>query len=145
LEHTALSLSVLDIFKVGIGPSSSHTMGPMNAARAFAQGVASRGLLTRTTRVCVHLYGSLALTGRGHCTDRAILLGLEGHTPDTLEPSTIDPTLDRIRVNQRLRLAGVHEIDFVEATDVLWHRDQSLPLHPNGLSFSALEKKGHCY
>ena len=137
-----MSLSVLDIFKVGIGPSSSHTMGPMNAARAFAQGVASRGLLTRTTRVCVHLYGSLALTGRGHCTDRAILLGLEGHTPDTLEPSTIDPTLDRIRVNQRLRLAGVHEIDFVEATDVLWHRDQSLPLHPNGMGFGALEQKG---
>jgi L-serine dehydratase len=142
LEHIALSLSVLEIFKMGIGPSSFHTMRPMNAARAFAQGGASRGLPTCTTRVCVHLYGSLALTGRGHCTDRAILLGLEGHTPDTLEPSTIDSTLDRIRVNQRLRLAGVHEIDFVEATDVLWHRDQSLPLHPDGMGIGALEKQG---
>jgi L-serine dehydratase len=137
-----MSLSVLDIFKVGIGPSSSHTMGPMNAARGFALDVVGRELLPRTTRVRVHLYGSLALTGRGHCTDRAILLGLEGHTPETLDPATIEPTLDRVRASQRLMLAAQQEIDFVDATDLLWHRDQSLPLHPNGMRFEALDAVG---
>ena len=81
-----MSLSVFDIFKIGIGPSSSHTMGPMNAARSFAELLAARGLLDRTTQVSAQLYGSLALTGRGHCTDRAILLGLEGMSPDTHRP-----------------------------------------------------------
>ena len=77
-----MSLSVLDIFKIGLGPSSSHTMGPMNAASAFVAELVDQGLLERTDRVGVQLYGSLALTGRGHCTDRAVLLGLEGHRPD---------------------------------------------------------------
>ena len=78
-----MSLSVFDIFKIGIGPSSSHTMGPMNAARSFVELLAARGLLARTAQLSAQLYGSLALTGRGHCTDRAILLGLEGASPDT--------------------------------------------------------------
>ncbi len=80
-----MSLSVFDIFKIGIGPSSSHTMGPMNAARSFVELLAARGLLERTQQVSAQLYGSLALTGRGHCTDRAILLGLEGMSPDTID------------------------------------------------------------
>jgi len=84
-------LSVLDIFKVGLGPSSSHTMGPMNAACAFATGLAGQGLLEGTARVGVQLYGSLALTGLGHCTDRAVLLGLEGHRPDEVDPGAIEP------------------------------------------------------
>ena len=79
-----MNLSVLDIFKVGVGPSSSHTMGPMNAACAFVQGLEAAGLLDRTVKVVVQVYGSLALTGLGHCTDRAILLGLEGHRPEAL-------------------------------------------------------------
>src|ERR1700704_5800995 len=92
-----MSLSVFDIFKIGIGPSSSHTMGPMNAARDFAELLAARQLLDETAQVSAQLYGSLALTGRGHCTDRAVLLGLEGMSPDTIDSTSVDPTLQRIR------------------------------------------------
>src|ERR1700726_1213301 len=109
-----MSLSVFDIFKIGIGPSSSHTMGPMNAARSFVVLLAARELLSSTTQVSAQLYGSLALTGRGHCTDRAILLGLEGMSPDTVDSSAIEPTLQRIRADKRLRLLGKREIDFDE-------------------------------
>src|SRR5271155_1507559 len=105
-----MNLSVFDIFKIGIGPSSSHTMGPMNAARTFALQLAEQGVLERVTQVSAQLYGSLALTGRGHCTDRAILLGLEGLRPDTIDPATIEPTLKRIRTGKRIRLLGTHEI-----------------------------------
>src|ERR1700761_2183651 len=97
-----MSLSVFDIFKIGIGPSSSHTMGPMNAARSFAELLAARGLLARTAQVSAQLYGSLALTGRGHCTDRAILLGLEGASPDTLDSASVEPALQRIRTSGRI-------------------------------------------
>jgi len=133
-----MDLSVLDIFKIGIGPSSSHTMGPMNAARRFVETLAERELLDRTEQVGVQLYGSLALTGRGHCTDRAVLLGLEGLRPDTMDPAEIDPTLARIRGSGRLRLLGRREIDFDEPLDLLWHRDQVLPGHPNGMRCTAL-------
>ena len=92
-----MSLSVLDIFKIGLGPSSSHTMGPMNAAAAFIDELRNRQLLGRVAKIGAQVYGSLALTGHGHCTDRAILLGLEGHRPDTLPPSEIEPALARIR------------------------------------------------
>jgi L-serine dehydratase len=134
-----MTLSVLDIFKIGIGPSSSHTMGPMNAARRFVSTLDARGLLERTAQVGVQLYGSLALTGKGHCTDRAVLLGLEGCDPATLDPDGVEPALARIRGTQRLRLAGRHEIPFDEPMDVLWHRDQVLPGHSNGMRFTALD------
>ena len=137
-----MSLSVLDIFKVGIGPSSSHTMGPMNAARTFVDDLAGLGLLERTSKVAAQVYGSLALTGKGHCTDRAILLGLEGDRPDTIDPAAMEPTLERIRASAKLRLGGRHEIDFDEPLDLLFHRDQVLPLHPNGLRFTALDASG---
>ncbi len=137
-----MGLSVLDIFKVGLGPSSSHTMGPMNAARAFVADLVERGLLERTARVGVQLYGSLALTGLGHCTDRAVLLGLEGHRPDAIEPDAIEPVLARIRSSNRLRLGGRREIEFDEPLDLLWHRDQRLPLHTNGMRFTALDASG---
>jgi L-serine dehydratase len=137
-----MSLSVLDIFKVGIGPSSSHTMGPMNAARAFVDDLVERGLLERAFKVAAQVYGSLALTGKGHCTDRAILLGLEGHRPDTIDPAAMEPALERIRATGRLRLGGRHDIDFDEPMDLLFHRDQVLPLHPNGLRFTALDASG---
>ena len=137
-----MGLSVLDIFKVGLGPSSSHTMGPMNAARAFVGDLVDQGLLERTARVGVQLYGSLALTGLGHCTDRAVLLGLEGYQPDRIEPDEIEPALARIRGSSRLRLAGQHEIEFDEPLDLLWHRDQRLPLHTNGMRFTALDAAG---
>ncbi len=137
-----MALSVLDIFKIGLGPSSSHTMGPMNAARAFVTDLGGRGLLERTSRVGVQLYGSLALTGAGHCTDRAVLLGLEGHRPDEIDPAAIEPALERIRSTRRIRLAGTREIEFDEPLDVLMHRDQTLPLHTNGLRFTALDARG---
>src|SRR3984957_10563615 len=132
-----MSLSVFDIFKIGIGPSSSHTMGPMNAARSFVELLAARGLLARTAQVSAQLYGSLALTGRGHCTDRAVLLGLEGASPDTLDSATVEPTLQRIRSAGRLRLLGQHEIASAEPLNLLFHTDQVLPGHSNGMRFTA--------
>jgi L-serine dehydratase len=132
-----MSLSVFDIFKIGIGPSSSHTMGPMNAARSFAELLAARGLLARTAHLSAQLYGSLALTGRGHCTDRAILLGLEGASPDTLDSASVEPALQRIRSAGRLRLLGQHEIAFDEPLNLLFHTDQVLPGHTNGMRFTA--------
>ena len=132
-----MSLSVFDIFKIGIGPSSSHTMGPMNAARSFVELLAARDLLTATAQVSAQLYGSLALTGRGHCTDRAILLGLEGLSPDTIDPADIEPTLKRIRGTGRIKLLGRHEIAFDEPLNLLFHIDQVLPGHSNGMRFTA--------
>jgi L-serine dehydratase len=132
-----MNLSVFDIFKVGIGPSSSHTMGPMNAARSFVELLAARQLLDRTAQISAQLYGSLALTGRGHCTDRAILLGLEGQSPDSIDPSIIDANLQRIRSTRRIRLGGHHEIAFDEPLNLLYHVDQVLPGHSNGMRFTA--------
>jgi len=137
-----MSLSVLDIFKIGIGPSSSHTMGPMNAAARFALDLRERQLLERTERVSVRLYGSLALTGHGHCTDLAILLGLEGQAPDTLDPASVEPAMARIRGAHRLRLGGQREIEFDEARDLAWLRGESLPGHSNGMRFMALDQAG---
>jgi len=132
-----MSLSVFDIFKIGIGPSSSHTMGPMNAARSFVELLAARELLSRTTQVSAQLYGSLALTGRGHCTDRAILLGLEGMSPDTIDSAAVEPALQRIRVGGRIRLLGRHEIAFDEPMNLLFHGNEVLPGHTNGMRFTA--------
>jgi L-serine dehydratase len=132
-----MSLSVFDIFKIGIGPSSSHTMGPMNAARSFVQLLASRDLLQHTAHISAQLYGSLALTGRGHCTDRAILLGLEGLSPETIDSAVVEPTLQRIRTAKRIRLLGLHEIAFDEPLNLLFHTDQVLPGHSNGMRFTA--------
>ncbi len=132
-----MSLSVFDIFKIGIGPSSSHTMGPMNAARSFAELLAARGLLGRTAQVSAQLYGSLALTGRGHCTDRAVLLGLEGMSPDTIDQELSESALKRIRAEGRLKLLGKHEIAFDEPLNLLFHTDQVLPGHSNGMRFTA--------
>jgi L-serine dehydratase len=132
-----MSLSVFDIFKIGIGPSSSHTMGPMNAARSFAELLAAKGLLERTAQVSAQLYGSLALTGRGHCTDRAILLGLSGMSPDTIDAAAVEPTLRQIRSAGRLRLLGRREIAFDEPLNLLFHLDQVLPGHSNGMRFTA--------
>jgi L-serine dehydratase len=137
-----MSLSVLDIFKIGLGPSSSHTMGPMNAACAFVGDLEESDLLERTARVGAQLYGSLALTGLGHCTDRAVLLGLEGHRPEEMDPGAIEPALARIRTSGRLQLGGRHEIVFDEPLDLLFHRDQTLPLHTNGMRFTALDHAG---
>ena len=133
-----MTLSVFDIFKVGIGPSSSHTMGPMRAAREFALGLERDGLLAQTDQVAVRLYGSLALTGAGHGTDRAVLAGLEGAEPETVDPDSIDPLLQRIRATGRIKLLGKHEIAFDEPMQLLFMYHERLPRHSNGMRFTAL-------
>lgn len=137
-----MPFSVFDIFKIGIGPSSSHTVGPMRAARQFLLNVEERGRLGSTARVAADLYGSLALTGVGHGTDRAILLGLAGETPDGIDPDTIAATLDAIRTGGRIQLLGKRDIGFDEQTDVSWHRAEVLPKHANGLRFTAFDADG---
>ncbi len=137
-----MNLSVFDVFKVGVGPSSSHTMGPMLAARFFVLDLEAKSLLDRTTEVFAQLYGSLALTGLGHCTDRAILRGLEGNDPSGFDPAVMEPTLKRIRESGRLRLLGRREIAFDEPMNLLFHRDQMLPGHSNGMRFTARDAAG---
>ena len=137
-----MNQSVFDVFKVGVGPSSSHTMGPMLAARMFVLDLAARERLGRTTTVLAQLYGSLALTGVGHCTDRAILLGLEGNDPAGLDPAIMEPAIARIRESGRIRLLGRHEIAFDEPLNLLYHRDQMLEGHSNGMRFTARDAAG---
>ena len=137
-----MNLSTFEVFKVGVGPSSSHTMGPMLAARFFVRDLEARGLLGGTAEVFVQLYGSLALTGLGHCTDLAILLGLEGHDPSEFDPAVMEPTLKRIRESGRIRIAGQREIAFDEPMNLLFHRDQMLPGHSNGMRFTARDAAG---
>jgi len=132
-----MTLSVFDIFKVGIGPSSSHTMGPMRAARAFVAGLKRDGLLEATQEIAVRLYGSLALTGAGHGTDRAILAGLEGAEPETVDPDSIEPLLKRVRASGRIKLLGEHEIAFDEPMQLLFMHHERLPRHSNGMRFTA--------
>jgi len=137
-----MSLSVFDIFKVGIGPSSSHTMGPMRAAREFAASLERDGFLEATQEIAVRLYGSLALTGVGHGTDRAILAGLEGAEPETADPDHIVATVRRIRESGRLKLLGKHEIGFDEPMQLLFMQHERLPRHSNGMRFTALGAAG---
>ncbi len=134
-----MSLSVFDIFKIGIGPSSSHTMGPMRAAQAFARELEREGLLTRTHELAIRLYGSLALTGAGHGTDRAVLLGLTGEDPRSVDPDAVEPVLQGIRASGRLSLLGRHEIAFDEPMQLLFMKHERLPRHANGLRFTALD------
>jgi L-serine dehydratase len=137
-----MSLSVLDLFTIGIGPSSSHTVGPMRAGCRFVQKLSDAGLLERTARIEAHLYGSLALTGKGHGSDKAVLLGLEGETPETVDVDAIPARLERIRSSGTLRAGGVREIPFREKDCLLFHRTESLPAHPNGLQFAAFDDAG---
>ncbi|MBW8075034.1 MULTISPECIES: L-serine ammonia-lyase [Metallibacterium] len=138
-----MAVSVFDLFKIGIGPSSSHTVGPMRAAARFVQRwLDEAGLLQRTARVQVELYGSLAMTGRGHGTDKAVLLGLEGHWPDAIDPDGIPAVLERIRGEKRLRLGGTHAIAFDEAQDLVFNKRQKLPYHVNGMRYSAFDADG---
>jgi L-serine dehydratase len=137
-----VNTSIFEIFKIGIGPSSSHTVGPMRAARDFALSLQGEGLLPRTANLCVELYGSLALTGHGHGTDRAVLLGLLGEVPDEVVPETIEEKILAVRESQQLRLLGTHNVLFREARDLLFHKDQILPGHPNAMRFSAFDASG---
>ena len=134
--------SVFDLFKIGVGPSSSHTMGPMTAACRFVEGLREGGLLERVAKVGVDLYGSLALTGKGHATDRAILLGLAGERPDRIDPDAADRKVARIRETGRLPLGGSHEIAFDEAADLRFLQRERLPHHSNGMRFAAFDAAG---
>ena len=130
--------SAFDLFKLGVGPSSSHTMGPMTAGARFLRRLGDQGRLAKVTRVEAVLYASLALTGRGHATDRAVILGLAGFVPASIDPDAADAALETIRATGRLKLGDEGpEIDFDEARDILWEGRTRLPQHPNGLAFRA--------
>jgi L-serine dehydratase len=133
-----MAVSVFDLFKVGIGPSSSHTVGPMRAALMFAEGLERDGLLDSTAAVKVELYGSLGATGKGHGTDRGVMLGLMGDAPDTVNPDTITERLEAVRTSRKLALLGRHPIAFVQKEHVAFYR-QALPEHPNGMKLRALD------
>jgi len=132
-----MAISVFDLFSIGIGPSSSHTVGPMRAAHMFTERLEHDGLLAETTSVVTDLYGSLSLTGLGHGTDKAVLLGLAGEMPETVNPDKIDDILATIRRDQQMQLAGKHPIAFDERQHVHFHTTE-LPHHPNGMRFTAL-------
>ena len=136
-----MALSVFDLFRIGIGPSSSHTVGPMRAARTFALGLEEAGVLAATAAVKVELFGSLGATGRGHGSDKAVILGLRGETPEGVEVEAVEGLLAEIRMSGRLSLLGRHEVPFREADHLLLLR-KSLPLHPNALRFTALDGAG---
>ncbi|TWH03880.1 L-serine dehydratase [Nocardioides sp. J9] len=134
-----VALSVFDLYSVGIGPSSSHTVGPMRAARLFADGLAADGRLDEVARVRAELFGSLGATGHGHGSEKAVLLGLEGEDPATVDITTYDARAAAIR--DRGRLAGRREVALGE-DDLVMHRRKSLPGHPNGMRFEAYDDRG---
>ena len=134
-----MTISVFDLFKVGIGPSSSHTVGPMKAARMFAVGLRDDGLLPRVRTVRVALYGSLGLTGPGHGSDKAVLLGLEGEQPATVDVDAIPARLAAIAQRGTLRLLGEHEIPFTVGKNLEFNRRKKLDYHPNGMRFTAYD------
>ena len=137
---------VFDLFKLGVGPSSSHTMGPMTAAKRFTDRLATLGVRDAVARVAITLYGSLALTGRGHATDRAVIQGLAGFAPATIDPDAAEQALETIRASGRLTLGGVEgggvAIAFDEAADILWKGRERKPQHPNALTFQAFDAAG---
>lgn len=137
-----MAISVFDLFSIGIGPSSSHTVGPMRAAGIFAHRLKNEGLLAHTTSVRAELFGSLGATGHGHGTPKAVLLGLEGHSPRTVDVESADDEVARIRTSGRLNLLGAHEIDFDGASQLILHRRRSLPYHANGMTLFAYDAGG---
>ena len=135
-------VSAFDLFKIGLGPSSSHTVGPMRAAQRFVHELAADAKLDSTGHVVVDLYGSLALTGRGHGTDRAILLGLSGEVPDRIDPDQVEPKVRRIREHRAIVLDGRREIPFREQDHLRFRIDKTLAFHSNGMRFTAYDDAG---
>ena len=127
-----MDMSVFDLFKIGIGPSSSHTVGPMVAARRF---LLEAGHLDEAVGVEAHLYGSLALTGVGHATDKAVILGLMGETPRDIDPDSVEDKLAEAELDGMLKLLGTKDVPFSARTGLVWHRESSMPEHPNGMRF----------
>ncbi|MFG2132118.1 L-serine ammonia-lyase [Streptomyces sp. NPDC048751] len=137
-----MAISVFDLFSIGIGPSSSHTVGPMRAAGLFARRLRNEGLLDSVASVRSELYGSLGATGHGHGTPKAVLLGLEGDSPRTVDVETADERVEEIKASGRLRLLGDHEIPFSFDDDMVLHRRKALPYHANGMTLWAYDASG---
>ncbi|MFJ4536316.1 L-serine ammonia-lyase [Streptomyces tibetensis] len=137
-----MAISVFDLFSIGIGPSSSHTVGPMRAARMFARRLRNEDLLAPTAKVRAELYGSLGATGHGHGTPKAVLLGLEGDSPRTVDVQSADERVEAIKAGGRLDLLGEHEIAFSYDDDMVLHRRKALPYHANGMTLWAYDASG---
>ncbi|MDQ3366593.1 MAG: L-serine ammonia-lyase [Myxococcota bacterium] len=137
-----MHISVFDIFKIGIGPSSSHTVGPMRAARRFAQRLEADGQLTKAAGVKIELFGSLGFTGKGHGSDKAVILGLEGEEPAKVNIDTIDARIARVAETKKIKLLGTHEVELDPSHQLLFHRREKLPLHSNGMRFTARDAGG---
>lgn len=135
-------ISAFELFKIGIGPSSSHTVGPMRAAHMFVAGLKSDAVLSTVTRVKAELFGSLGATGHGHGSQRAVLLGLEGEDPETVDTAAVDARVAAVRDSGRVNLLGVHSLRFDADRDLVLHRRKSLPFHPNGMTFTAFGADG---
>lgn len=139
-----MSISVFDLFSIGIGPSSSHTVGPMSAAKAFANQLAGSDLLDKVQTIKIDLYGSLALTGKGHGTDKAILNGLEDQAPETVDAEQVIPRFNAIVEHKKLKLNGIQAISFIEDEHLLFHQQENLPKHANGMRFSVYDVQNQC-
>jgi L-serine dehydratase len=140
-----MAVSAFDLFKIGIGPSSSHTVGPMRAARMFGQRLLREGLLFDVRRVQVQLYGSLGATGKGHGSDKAVLLGLAGHAPENVDVERISSALEAIRTTGSVQLIGRHAVAFDEAKDLIFHRRETLPFHANGMICTAFNQDSRAF
>ncbi|AMC37059.1 L-serine ammonia-lyase [Janthinobacterium sp. B9-8] len=137
-----MAISVFDLFKIGLGPSSSHTVGPMRAARTFARRLEKDGILEKVAKVKSELFGSLGATGKGHGSDIAVLLGLQGESPRLVDTEKVDEMVAAIREGRKLNLLGKHEIQFIEAEHLILHKRKTLPFHPNGMIFEAFDAAG---
>jgi len=137
-----MAISAFDLFKIGIGPSSSHTVGPMRAARMFVHGLQTSGQLAAVARVQTDLYGSLGATGKGHGSDKAVLLGLLGETPDDVDPDAVPALLAGIRSEKAIALMHAQRIALDEKRDIVFHRRESLPFHANGMTLVAFDAAG---
>lgn len=137
-----MALSTFDLYSIGIGPSSSHTVGPMRAAKLFVDGLTASGRMDDVVRVHAQLFGSLGATGHGHGSDKAVLLGLEGEDPETVDVDGADARVQNMKVRRLVRLGGTHVVAFDPAKDLVMHRRKSLPTHPNGMQFDAFDSSG---
>lgn len=137
-----MTISIFDLFKIGIGPSSSHTVGPMKAARQFAETLQTQGTIAQCKKLTVELFGSLGATGEGHGTPKAIILGLEGDSPESVDVASIENRIQQIKQTQILTLLRNHEIDFDYSEHLILNAKTLLPFHPNGMRFSAMDDEG---
>ena len=138
-----MAISVFELFSIGIGPSSSHTVGPMRAAFQFVKALEKDGHLIEVHRVKTELFGSLGATGKGHGSDKAVMLGFEGDLPESVDTTIIDSRLASIRQEQKINLLGEHSVVYIEQDDLIMHRKKRLPFHSNGMIFSAFDRRGN--